>query len=141
FVRLPSNRGLPAARNAGLAVARGRFVAFQDSDDEWMPDKLERQRRLLERHPDVDVVYGDMDRIAADGTVRRHRSPPIVRGRLIDPDTRFWQSYMLAMQPVLMRRRCVEATRFDERLLRFEDLDFHLRVARGAVYLHVPEPV
>jgi hypothetical protein len=82
-----------------------------------------------------------MDRIAADGAVRRHRSPAIVRGRLIDPDTRFWQSYLLAMQPVLMRRRCVEATRFDERLLRFEDLDFHLRVARAATYLHVPEPV
>src|SRR5688572_1010022 len=130
YVRLPANRGLPAARNAGLAVARGAFLAFQDSDDEWMPDKLERQRGVLGRHPEVDVVYGDMDRVAADGAVRRHRSPAIVRGRLIDPATGFWQSYLLAMQPVLMRRHCLEGTRFDERLVRFEDLDLHVRVAR-----------
>ncbi len=141
YVRLPANRGLPAARNAGLAVARGVFVGFQDSDDEWLPDKLARQRAVLERRPEVDVVYGDMDRVAADGTVRRHRSPAIVRGRLIDPATGFWQSYLLAMQPVLMRRRCLDATRFDEALIRFEDLDLHLRVARDATYLHVPEPV
>lgn len=141
YVRLPANRGLPAARNAGLAVARGTFVAFQDSDDEWFPDKLARQRAVLARHPMVDVVYGDMDRVGVDGAVRRHRSPAIVRGRLIDPATGFWQSYLLAMQPVLMRRRCLDTTRFDEDLIRFEDLDLHLRVARKATYLHVPEPV
>lgn len=141
YVRLPENRGLPAARNAGLAVACGAFLAFQDSDDEWMPDTLARHRRVLATRPDVDVVYGDMDRVAADGTVRRHRSPTIVRGRLIDPATRFWQTYLLAMQPVLMRRPCLATTRFDEALVRLEDLDLHLRVARTATYLHVPEPV
>lgn len=141
YVRLAENRGLPAARNAGLAVALGAFVAFHDSDDEWLPDKLARQRAVLATHPEVDVVYGDMDRVAVDGRVRRLRSPTIVRGRLIDPATRFWQSYLLAMQPVLMRRHCLHTLRFDERLIRLEDLDLHLRVARTATYLHVPEPV
>jgi hypothetical protein len=96
---------------------------------------------VLAARPEVDVVYGDMDRVLVDGHVLRHRSPTVVRGQPIDPATRFWQTYMLAMQPVLMRRHCLDAVRFDETLVRFEDLDLHLRVAERATYLHVAEPV
>ena len=141
YVKLPVNRGLPAARNAGLAVARGAYVAFQDSDDVWHPDKLARQRRVLAAHPDAAVVYSDMRRVRADGSMLYHRSPPIVRGRLVNPDTRYWQSYMLAMQPVIVRRECLEDERFDERLIRFEDLDLHLRLARRYEFVHMEEPL
>src|SRR6185369_5926871 len=139
YVALPSTRGLPAARNVALAMARGETFAFQDSDDEWMPEKLARQHAVLTSRPDVDVVYGDMLRVRADGRVFHHRSPTIVRDRLVDPETRYWQSYMLAMQPTLIRRHCLDRVRFDERLVRFEDLDLHLRLAREFTYLRMPE--
>ena len=141
YVKQAKNGGLPAARNAGVAAARGAYVAFQDDDDVWHRDKLARQRRALAAHPDAAIVYCDMRRVLGDGRAFYHRSPTIVRGRLVSPETRFWQSYMLAMQPTLVRRECFERERFDERMVGLEDLDLHLRLSRHYEYVHLPEPL
>lgn len=53
------NQGNAAARNAGIREAKGEILAFNDSDDLWLPDKLERQVRYLDEHPDVDMVCGN----------------------------------------------------------------------------------
>lgn len=68
------------------------------------------------------------------------RSPPVERGRLVNPQTRFWQTYMLAMQPSLIRRRCAARMRFDEELRFFEDLDYHLRLASEHRYVPLSKP-
>jgi glycosyltransferase involved in cell wall biosynthesis len=51
------NHGLGATRNRGVEEATGKYVAFLDADDVWLPDKLERQVRLLEQHPNVGLLY------------------------------------------------------------------------------------
>jgi len=141
YLKLERNSGLSAARNAGLDYARGQFLAFQDSDDEWHQSKLERELQAFDSNPGAAVVYGDMIRHLQDGSRMRLRSPDIVRGRLINPQTGFWQTYMLAMQPCLIRRNRLMDLRFDEELHLFEDLDLHLRLAFENDYVSIGEPL
>jgi glycosyltransferase involved in cell wall biosynthesis len=58
-IRQP-NGGTPRARNTAMAVARGRYFALLDSDDEWQPDYLTAQVELLDRHRDVHVVTANV---------------------------------------------------------------------------------
>jgi GT2 family glycosyltransferase len=67
------NGGLASARNTGLAAARGEFIAFQDSDDLWMPWKLEVQVALLRKYPQVAVIGTDLNVVNAQGKVVAER--------------------------------------------------------------------
>lgn len=61
YVRTPSNSNLPArARNVGIELAKGEYIAFLDHDDLWRPRKLERQIHVLETYPDVALVHSHL---------------------------------------------------------------------------------
>ena len=139
YLRLDANRGAAAARNVGIRHAAGELIAFQDSDDEWLPTKLERHMEAFAGcGPDVGVVYSDMDRIRRDGTPHEHRSPDIVQGVLIDPDTRFYQVCKLGIQSTIIRRECFAAVGgFNEKFPALEDLELFIRLSRRYRFHHL----
>ncbi len=136
------NAGVSAARNHGLSLARGRYLALLDSDDEWLPAKTQRQVEWLEARPDYGMVLCDVLRVNADGSAidrfrRREQLPE-------DGHVLRWVLRNPALAPVsAMLRRAVyeQVGGFDASLRTAEDLDFHLRVARHFPIGVIDEPL
>ena len=69
YIRMQTPSGSPTQpRNTAISQAKGRFIAFLDSDDLWLPNKLEEQLRLFDER--TAIVFSDYERIAEDGTRR-----------------------------------------------------------------------
>ena len=66
FIRLPKNRTVAGARNAGIAAAKGRYLAFLDSDDWWLPEKLEKQVRFMQEK-NIAMSFTSYRRVSENG--------------------------------------------------------------------------
>jgi len=142
------NRGMPASRNLGIAKARGKYLAFLDVDDVWLPEKLARQTAVLDEHPEVSMVYGplifwyDWTGKAADkkrnfmcpmgGQYNSVISPPTMLLRQIEKT-----DGLPAPSSVLLRTAiAVEVGGFDESFNMYEDEVFFSKIAlRYPVYV------
>ena len=128
-LHLGEGRGCAAARNVGVDTSRGHWLAFQDSDDEWHPDHLAAAIATA-AEAGADVVYGDLRRVARNGTETLSPAPEMRVGRLIDERRKDYQAEGIGIQSSLIQREALaEAGTFDERLGRYIDLDVFARLA------------
>jgi glycosyltransferase involved in cell wall biosynthesis len=137
LVRHERNRGAGTARNTGVAAARGEWIAFQDSDDDWLPQKLELQAAMMaELPPDYVAVfctkidygcdehahYGPRLTCCIPRPEERIESgdlhPRLLRGNIIGPQT-----------TLISRKAFLAVGGFDPRLRNNNDWDFFIRLS------------
>jgi glycosyltransferase involved in cell wall biosynthesis len=142
YLRHENNRGGSAARNTGVAASRGSLIAFQDSDDEWLPHKLERQVESLRQAGEMTgVVYCPYRRNFPDGSSEIHPVDPASapRGEI---HRALLRSNFVGTPTIVARRSCCESVGgFDETLERFQDWDWMIRASRDWHVAFVEEPL
>ncbi len=140
FIR-QKNRGLPGARNRGIEVAKGAYIALLDADDAWMTGKLERQMPRF-GDAEVGVVYSDFSVRYADGRLQKSylvNRPLAGEGYVLE---RYIESRFLFPSTMVFRRECFESCGvFDEEMLACEDIELFARMCLRWKVALVNEPL
>lgn len=133
YILLEENGGVAHARNVGIAETQYDYIAFLDSDDEWMPEKLEMQmEKLLDSSAGFGAVYCRMG--GNDWMGKPYIFPPyelersILEGKMLPI---MLMQNLIGTPTVLVRRECIEKVGgFKESLVSLEDWEWILRIAK-----------
>jgi glycosyltransferase involved in cell wall biosynthesis len=153
LIRHETNTGAGAARNTGVAAAQGALIAFQDSDDNWFPEKLDVQMRHFCSLPEdyvavfcTKIIYGrSIDRGGRKTYGIRHAScvpgpgePP----KSGDLSQAFLSGNFMGPPTVLLKAAAFNAAGgYDLRLRNNDDWDFHIRLSRIGCIGFIDEPL
>jgi glycosyltransferase involved in cell wall biosynthesis len=138
-IRNERNLGISATLNKGIDLAIGKYVAFQDHDDLSSPDRLERQTRFLQEHPEVAMVGSSCRIIDASGTLVRE-----VLAKCDDADLRwrllwhnpFFQTTLMVRRDVLLE---IGGYSSDPMYRLSEDYDVMSRIAMRHPVANLPQ--
>src|SRR5690348_17923923 len=139
YVRHETKGGQGATRNAGIRQASGEYIALLDDDDEWLPEKLERQSGVLDRSPlKVGLVYTGFSKIDTNSRQLIHTIIPRKRGSIFnDMCTDNWIG---TCSTVMLRKQCFDVVGlFDESLAAGADYDLWLRISKDFDIEYVTE--
>jgi hypothetical protein len=144
YLRTPHS-GLPGVvRNAGIAIARGAYIAFLDSDDLWVPDALEQRLEYLTAHPEAGMVYSDavlFDDATGQDISRRGETVPLASGWVVE---HLLAAIFIVTSSVLVRRHVLDEVGVfseDPSYETEEDWEIFLRIAVRHQIGLIPRPL
>jgi len=141
YIRHDQNLGGSAARNLGIKMARGEYIAFQDSDDEWLPEKLVKQMRVFGNAPaEVGVVYTGFWRIVGD------KKTYIPSNKVTRKEGNIYKQLLrgnfVTTQATVVKSECFKkAGMFDEHLPRLQDWELFIRISKYYEFKCIDEPL
>ena len=146
-----ANGGPAKARNTGIENASSQWIAFLDADDAWLPNRLERQKQLIDANPELNWASGAFTKVkmgSASAFVELHRSPfsrDLEEGQTgvfnalkeIADGTALWTGCML-----IRRSELTELKGFAPQIKGSEDIDLWVRLAiRNSMLGFVTDPI
>ena len=141
YVRNDSNIGPSASRNIGVSYANGDYIAFHDSDDEWLPHKLERQMEAaLQAGDKVGAVYSVCEMRRAEGTILYPPQEVPTEQKTGNVFPVILLNALIPMITLLMKKKVyIEIGGFNEQLHSLVDYELSVRIAKKFEILFVDE--
>jgi glycosyltransferase involved in cell wall biosynthesis len=130
-IELGQNRGGNAARNAGVRAATARLIAFLDSDDIYLPQKLEHVVEEFERRPQLELLVDSFIKVQPSGA-RVSRKNPVIDDSETFRRALFTRQLWKATPSISVRSSAMLRVMFDETLRRLQDFDFLIRASQVA---------
>ncbi len=142
-IRLSQPSGAQAARNAGIHAATGEWIAFQDSDDEWAPEKLARQIRALEENNFDPWTLVHTNAVVMDGATGATRFHVVEPPHEPDAYKDFLRGLASPLFPtILTSRMALERIGYlDERVIAFQEWDTSIRLAKYCRVIYISDPL
>jgi len=135
-----SNQGQVIAKNNGLKVAKGEFIAFLDSDDKWAPEKLQLQLDLMSKSSNIGLCYTEAILINEKGAKIGYRQVnDLYKGKCFE---RLIMRNNITASSVMIRKECIDKVGFyDEKLKTCENWDLWLRISRFYELSFIKKPL
>lgn len=139
YIKHPASLGANAARNTGLAHAKGYYVAFLDDDDEWLPNKIEEQLKGFTDNS-IALVYCGMVIIDEKHNKRREHNGSFIKGNVYNE--LLSDNIIGSTSNPLIKRECIDSIGyFDTDLQSSQDYDLWLRLAKEYPVSYVNKPL